>query len=256
MVSTLSYGNVKPPRGVCALSSGTLVRVGWEAWTLRPHCQFRSRCLLRSTGCANTANVGSDLGADAVAAFQEGHAVLSARYGRPHQQVLIQAVRPHTEVETTVTSLGDHGLLTSLLPVMDAQIGLRPNGAAHSHLTFTGRYHPAAAQHRSRRRPCSAAMAQATADAFLAKISTTLQLAGTSESAERADILGPRDNRRNQLPLVEANVADPDPTQRGALGRMWAVFRGCITVSRVVRGGPGLQRMQGFTSAGCFSFPF
>jgi hypothetical protein len=74
---------------------------------------------------------------------------------------------------------------------MDAQIELRPNDAAQSRLTFTGRYHPPLGTvSEVVDRAVLHSVAQATAAAFLARISTALQLAGKSESTEPADILG------------------------------------------------------------------
>jgi hypothetical protein len=132
-------------------------------------------------------NLDGDVGADAVAAIREGHAVLDAGPGWVHKQVLVQTLRPFTDDQATVVPLRwvATGPFTSLLPVMDAHLELRPHREHDCHLTLNGSYRPPLGKTGEViDRALLNTLAQATAKSFVNKVSLALQRIDTRAQRE------------------------------------------------------------------------
>jgi hypothetical protein len=127
-------------------------------------------------------NVDGHVGTDAVAAMQEGEALLVAASGSVHKQVLIQSLRPFTDGQATVVPLRwvATGPLQSLVPVMDAHMELRPHGTNKCRLTLNGSYRPFTEVGGAVDPQLLHTVAQTTAETFVARVSVALQHNDTS----------------------------------------------------------------------------
>ncbi len=118
-------------------------------------------------------NLSGDLGGDAVAAIREGQSHLDAGMGLVHKQVLVQSLRPYADGDATVVPLRwvASGPMTSLLPIMDANIELRAEDEQSSRLTLKGSYRaPFGKVGAAVDRALLHRVGQATAVSFLAKV--------------------------------------------------------------------------------------
>ena len=159
-------------------------------------------------------NLSGDLGGDAVAAIREGQNQLDAGVGWLHKQVLVQSLRPYADGDATVVPFRwvASGSLTSLLPIMDANVELRPEDSSSSRLTLKGTYRPPlgkvgaaidrAVLHR---------VAQATADSFLSKVERGL--VGPSAAA---DLAAQSEQSTQSAQSAPHRLLEPRPDPAGA----------------------------------------
>ena len=122
-------------------------------------------------------NLSGDLGGDAVAAIREGQTELDAGLGWLHKQVLVQSLRPYDDGDTTVVPLRwvATGAMTSLLPIMDANVELRSEDDDTSRLTLKGSYRPPLGKVGAAvDQAVLHVVAQVTADSFLGKLGAAL----------------------------------------------------------------------------------
>ncbi len=130
-------------------------------------------------------NLSGDLGGDAVAAIREGQSTLDAGVGWLHKQVLVQSLRPYTDGDATVVPLRwvASGAMTSLLPIMDANVELREDTPHSSLLTLKGSYRaPLGKVGAAVDRAVLHTVAQATAMSFLRRVGAGLL--GPDEATE------------------------------------------------------------------------
>ena len=135
-------------------------------------------------------HLSGDLGGDAVAAFNEGRAVLGAGPGWLYKQVLLQSLRPFVDGYATIVQLRwvATGPTTSLVPIMDANLELRASDADGSRLTFHGSYRPPLGKVGAVvDQALLHIVAQATADAFLTRVASALSNPGAAQDATTAE---------------------------------------------------------------------
>ncbi len=144
-------------------------------------------------------NLSGDLGGDAVAAIREGQNQLDAGVGWLHKQVLVQSLRPYVDGDATVVPFRwvASGPLTSLLPIMDANVELRAADSSSSRLTLKGTYRPPLGKvGEAVDRALLHRVAQATADSFLTRVEKGLTspaaAGGIDSRTERSTSAAPR----------------------------------------------------------------